>query len=220
MTRTWAPVAAVAAVAVVLAYWLGSVTAPPVTRISDDRLGPEASQSIEVYLRKAAETLAAAPSGEGRWALISPATAWSTEEVWRRYGAAAGMERIGRVLVRVPIPGVQTPTVPVPTGQSAAGIAAVNELAAYAVPSLVAPGERGAAIARVSAARLRAGVPAVVGIVVYGTGDALRTAASGSGVRAVQVVPDGGGVFAVAPLLPSFTDRAEPGADDGSVPPA
>lgn len=220
MTRTWAPVAAVAAVALILAYWLGSVTAPPVVRVSDDRLGPAAGQSIDVYLRTAGESLAAAPAGAARWALISPVSEWSTDEVWRRYGAAPGMERIGRVLVRVPIPGVQTPTVTVPPGQSAAGLAAVNELAAYSVPSLVAPGERGEAIARVSMSRLRAGVPAVVGIVVFGTGAALRAAAAGPGVRGVQVVPDGGGAFAVAPLLPSFTDRAEPGPDDAAVPPA
>ncbi|GAA1009417.1 hypothetical protein GCM10009551_091990 [Nocardiopsis tropica] len=220
MIRTWAPVAAVLAVALGLAYWLGSVTPQPAPRFSDDRLGPDAGQPIEKYLGVAARSLAAAPAGERRWALISPAAEWSPGEVWQRFGEAPGLDRIGRVLVRVPIPGVQTPMTTVPPGQSAAGLAAVNELASYAVPSLVLPGDRGEAIARVSVSRLRAGVPAVVGVVVHGTGDALRTAASGPGVRAVQVLPDGGGVFAVAPLLPSFTERAEPGGDDAPVPPA
>lgn len=206
---------ALVAVALGLAYWLGSATPNPTVRPAGARLGPESGQAVAVYLDGAAKSLAEAPAGERRWALVSPSAEWSTDEVWDRLGS---LDRIGRVLVRVRIPGVQTPTATVPPGQSAEGVRAVNELAALAMPSLVAPGDRGEAIARVSSSRLRAGRPAIIGVVVWGTGDALRAVAGRPGVRSVQVLGDDGARFALAPLLPSFTDRAVPGADDRAVP--
>lgn len=215
MSRTLAGWAVLVAVALGLAYWLGSATPLPTVRPAGDRLGPESGQQVSEYLSGARDSLAAAPAGERRWALVSPVAEWSTGEVWDRLGT---LDRIGRVLVRVRIPAVQTPTATVPPGQSEAGVRAVNELAALAMPSLVAPGPRGAAIARVGSARLRSGTPAVVGIVVWGTGDGLRAVSGRPGVRSVQVLNDDGARFAVAPLLPSFTDRAVPGPDDRPVP--
>ncbi len=216
--RSWAPWVALLVVALGLAYWLGATTPGAAVRTPGARLGPEAGQSVRVYRDAAAKSLAAAPAGERRWALISPVAEWRADEVWPRLGGVDGLDRVGRVLLRVPIPGVQTPTVTVPTGQSAEGVAAAGELAALAVPDLVAPGARGEAIARVSASRLRAGRPAVVGVVVRGTGEALRAVAGGPGVRSVQVLPGDTGRYALAPLLPSFTDRAAPGPDDRPVP--
>ncbi|BDH58026.1 hypothetical protein [Tsukamurella sp. PLM1] len=135
--------------------------------------------------------------------------------MWDRLGS---LDRIGRVLVRVRIPGVATPTATVAPGQSLEGVRAVNELAALAMPGLVAPGARGEAIARVTASRLRAGVPAVVGVVVWGSGDALRAVSGRPGVRCVQVMPDDGARFGVSALLPGYTDRVAPGSDDRPVP--
>ncbi|TWS19702.1 hypothetical protein FK529_11105 [Tsukamurella asaccharolytica] len=207
--------AALLAVALMLAFWLGSATPVREARPDGDRLGPQAGQAVAEYLDEARASLAAAPAGERRWALISPATEWTPDEVWTR---AAGLDRVGRVLVRVRIPGVQTPTASVPPGQTLEGVLAVNELAALAMPTLVAAGDRGAAIARVTASRLRAGGPAVVGVIVWGTGDALRAAAGRPGVRSVQVLPRAGARFGVSALLPSATATVGPGPDDRPVP--
>lgn len=215
MSRTLAGWAALLAVALGLAFWLGSATPVRVVRSDGDRLGPQSGQEVAGYLGGARASLAAAPAGERRWALISPATEWTPDEVWTR---AAGLDRVGRVLVRVRIPGVQTPTATVPPGQSIEGVRAVNELAALAMPGLVAPGARGDAVARVAASRLRAGRPGVVGVVVWGTGDALRAVSGRPGVRSVQVLPRDGARFGVSALLPSFADRAVPGPDDRPVP--
>ncbi|NMD58338.1 MULTISPECIES: hypothetical protein [Tsukamurella] len=202
-------------VALGLAFWLGSATPVRNVRPDGDRLGPQSGQAVAEYLAAARASLGAAPAGERRWALLSPAAEWTPDEVWTR---AAGLDRVGRVLVRVRIPGVQTPTAAVAPGQSREGVAAVNELAALAMPGLVAPGARGDAIARVTASRLRAGVPAVVGVVVWGTGDALRAVAGRPGVRSVQVLPRDGARFGVSALLPSYTDTVTPGPDDRPVP--
>lgn len=215
MSRTLAGWGALLLVALGLAFWLGSVTPVRVVRPDGDRLGPQSGQAVAEYLGEARSSLAAAPAGERRWALISPVTEWTPDEVWTR---AAGLDRVGRVLVRVRIPGVATPTAAVSPGQSIEGVRAVNELAALAMPGLVAPGARGDAIARVTASRLRAGVPAVVGVVVWGTGEALRAVAGRPGVRSIQVLPRDGARFGVFALLPSSTDRAVPGPDDRPVP--
>ncbi|MGX9294361.1 hypothetical protein [Tsukamurella paurometabola] len=216
MSRTIAGWAALLAVALGLSFWLGSQTPVRVLRPDGDRLGPQSGQAVAEYLDQARASLAAAPPAERRWALISPAAEWTPDEVWTR---AAGLDRVGRVLVRVRIPGVQTPTAIIPTGQSGAGVRAANELAALAMPALVAPGDRGEAIARVTVSRLRAGRPAVVGVVVWGTGDALRAVAGRPGVRSVQVLPREGARFGVSALLPSSTVTAAPGPDDRPVPP-
>ena len=216
MSRTLAGWAALFVVALGLSFWLGSETPVRVVPPDGDRLGPQSGQAVAEYLGDARASLAAAPAGERRWALVSPAAEWTPDEVWAR---AAGLDRVGRVLVRVRIPGVATPTATVPTGQSIEGVRAASELAALAMPTLVAPGDRGDAIARVTAARLRAGVPAVVGVVVWGTGDALRAVSGRPGVRSVQVLPRDGARFGVSALLPSYRDVATPGPDDRPVPP-
>jgi hypothetical protein len=215
VSRTLAGWGALLAVALGLAFWLGSVTPTPSVRPDGDRLGPQSGQAVAEYLGEARASLAAAPAEERRWALISPATEWTPDEVWTR---AAGLDRVGRVLVRVRISGVATPTATVTPGQSGEGVRAVNELAALAMPGLVAPGTRGEAIARVTASRLRAGAPAVVGVVVWGTGDALRAVAGRPGVRSVQVLPRDGARFGVSVLLPSSTVTVGPGPDDRPVP--
>lgn len=217
MSRTLAGWAALLAVALGLSFWLGSATPVRGARPDGDRLGPQSGQAVAEYLAAAHESLSAAPAGEGRWALISPVVEWTPDDVWNR---TAGLERVGRVLVRVRIPGVATPTATVPPGQSLPGVREVNELAAFAQPGLVADTPRGEAIARVTASRLRAGTPAVVGVVVFGTGDALRAVAGRPGVRAVQVLPRDGARFGVSALLPSASasSTVTPAADDRPVP--
>lgn len=217
-SRSWAPAAGLIAVALGLAYWLGSTTDAPSQSFSGDRLGPESGQVVRQYLEQTAVSLAEASADEWHWALVSPSSEWTPDQVWARLSQVAGLDRIARVLIRVPIAGVQSPTVEVATGQSEAGVSAANELAALSLPGVVAPGERGAAVARVSALRLRAGAPAVVGVVVRGTGEALRAVGALPGVRSVDVAPPDALDLAVAPLLPSFVDRAAPGADDAPVP--
>ncbi|GAB3127681.1 hypothetical protein GCM10027289_05500 [Tsukamurella serpentis] len=215
MSRTLAGWAALVVAALTLAYWLGSATPAKTVRPSDDRLGPQSGEPVGEYLDQARRSLAGAPSGEYRWALVSAEQEWTPAQVWDRLGS---LDRIGRVLLRVPIDGVATPTVTVAPGQSAAGVAAAGELAALAAAGLVAPGPRGEAIARVTASRLRAGVPAVVGVVVRGEGEALRAVAGRPGVRAVQVLPHDGSRFGLSPLFPSHEVAVEPGPDDRPVP--
>ncbi|GAA4399560.1 hypothetical protein [Tsukamurella soli] len=210
----WGALVALLVVVVGLLYGLGASRPLPAPRFDGDRLGPEPGQTVADYEAVAAASLRAAPAGERRWALVSPVTEWTTDQTW----AELGRVRVGRLLMRVPINGVQTPIVSVATGQSAAALEAANAVAATQVPDLVAPDARGSAIARVSAARFRAGTASVVGAVVWGTGSDLRSIAAAASVRTVQVVPDGGGRMAVAPLLPEFTTRVEPGADTGVVP--
>ncbi len=215
----WVSVAVLVALVMCLLYAVGAARPLPAPRLDGDRLGPDPGESVVAYVAAADASLHVAPAADQRWALVSPVGEWTTDEVWRRLAVEVGDRvRIGRLLMRIPIDRVQTPTVTVPPGQSAEGVAAANDLAADDVGDLVAPGSRGAAIGSVSAARFRARVPSVVGAVVRGTGDELRAIAGEAGVRAVQVLPDGGGTFAVAALLPEYTVRAEPGPDDGLVP--
>jgi hypothetical protein len=193
----------------------------PIRRVptSGDLLGPTPGENVGAYLARSAAALRSVPDGDSRWALVSPSTEWTTAATWERLGGSAtAPRRLGRVLVRVPIPAVATPTVTVTPGQSADGLAAVDSIAAQLVPGAVAPDARGAAIARVCAARLRVGVPAVVGAVVLGTGAQLRAIAGQPGVRGVQPLPDGADHPAVAPLLPEFTEVAEPMVDTAPVP--
>lgn len=217
MLRRYGPAAALLVVVLGLVWALGAARPLPPRSISGDRLGPESGESVAVYLAAASERLRRVPGDQARWALVSPVTEWTTAQTWDRLAAA---RRIGRVLMRVPIPGVHTPTVTVTPGQSAAGLAAAGSIAAWSVPDAVAPGERGRAIARVCRSRLLSGTASVVGAVVLGTGAQLRSIAAQPGVRGVQPVPDDAGFFAVAPLLPRFTERALPGPDSAPVPAA
>ncbi|NKY19139.1 hypothetical protein HF999_12255, partial [Tsukamurella spumae] len=137
MIRSLTGWVALVAVALGLAFWLGSATPNPSVRPDGDRLGPQSGQAVAEYLGEARASLAAAPAGERRWALVSPAAPWSADDLWTRLGS---LDRIGRVLVRVPIPGVATPTATVSPGQSEEGVGAVPELAALAMPGLAAPG--------------------------------------------------------------------------------
>ncbi|MDF0532453.1 hypothetical protein P0W64_16910 [Tsukamurella sp. 8F] len=215
----WGQVALIGVVVVALLYALGAARPLAPRALDGDRLGPEPGQDVAEYVATAGQSLRAAPATGPRWALVSFAAEWTTSQVWERIGAdLADRVRIGRLLMRVPVPRVQTPTVPVAPGQSAAGLDAANVLAALEAPSLVAPGERGTAIGSVSATRFRARAASVVGVVVYGTGEDLRTLGGAHGVRAVQVMPDGSGRFGLTPLLPEFGVRATPGPDDGPVP--
>lgn len=82
--------------------------------------------------------------------------------------------------------------------------------------------DRGAATAALTGARLQAGDAAIIGLVVRGTPEELRAAASQPGVRSVEALPGDSvwGRFAVRPLQPQQVEAADPLADDAPVPPA
>ncbi|MGN0100975.1 MAG: hypothetical protein ACI39C_08555 [Dietzia sp.] len=111
----------------------------------------------------------------------------------------------------VPAPAVPAPAVPAPASPAPAGGSPVP-----------AGTDRAAAAAALTAARIRAGEPAVVGLLVRGTTDQLRAVAEQPGVRAVDALaPDAVyGRFAVRPLLPQQRDAAVPLPDDAPVPAA
>ena len=71
-----------------------------------------------------------------------------------------------------------------------------------------------------TAARIRAGDPAIIGLVVRAPPAQLRTLAQRPGVRAVEALPSDAvwGRFAVRPLQPQQLETASPLPDAGPVP--
>ncbi|WP_280318277.1 hypothetical protein [Nocardia wallacei] len=157
-----------------------------------------------------------ADDGAERWALASFGTGVTADRLPEQ---AAGL-RISQVLYHVPLDRVYTPVtaVPVPAGDAAAtaSIRAAAGAMDYARPA----DDRAARTAAVVAARLHAGCPCAVAVVVRGTLPQLRDLASHPGIRSVEALPPdaAAGAFAVVPLLPEQLDTATPGPDDGPVP--
>ncbi len=205
---------AVVVVVVGLVVLLGVLNPPREAGVFTDRLGPERGEQVADYLARARDSLNGTDGGE-HWALMSFTEAVAPEQI-PLYG---GGLRIAQVLYQVQIPRVQTPlvAVPVPAGDAAAVASA--EAAAWLLPR-PGPDERSTRIVALSAARLRAGCPCTVGLVLRGPLESLRNLAAQNGVRAVQALPADAvaGRFAVVPLLPDQLDTALPGPDDGPVP--
>lgn len=186
-----------------------------------ERLGPESGEAVADYLRRAAASLP--PSDTDRvWALVQ-----LTE--YLDAGAAAelaGDVRISRVLLRVPLPRVQTAilTRDVAGQRPAAEIAAAIRAAAAqrttaAAHARAAGRDRAAAVAAAEAERLWTGCACVLALLVRADRAALQELAGADVVRAVHASPPGiplAGV-ATAPLLPEQTERAGPVPDDGPV---
>lgn len=218
---------------VVLIVVLGWAIPPRAAIVSTDRLGPETGERVDDYLARARDSLSGADTDAGadidagadaragadtaeRWALASFDTGVGADTLPE---LAAGL-RISQVLYHVPLDRVYTPVtaVPVPAGDAAAtaSIRAAAGAMDYAQPA----DERAARTAAVVAARLHAGCPCAVGIVVRGRLDQLRDLSSHTGIRSVEALPPdaAAGAFAIVPLLPEQLDTATPGPDDGPVP--
>src|SRR5918998_2555672 len=191
----------------------------PVTGVQ--RLGPEAGEPVADYLRRASASL---PATESRsvWALVQ-LDSYLTPE--RAAELAQGV-RLSQVVLRVPLPRVQTALIirDLPGQRPVAELTEVLRAAAQdraAVAFRGVPGGRPAAVAAAEAAQLRGGCACVVALLVFGDGEALRAVAAHPGVRAVHAAfPDTPlQDVAISPLLPEQVDLAGPVPDDGAVPP-
>lgn len=186
-------------------------------------LGPESGQLVATYLRTAAADLADATGEAPRWALLTPTEALTPAAA----ATLAEGTRTSRVLLRVPVPRVQTPLVAVevadqhgPTALGAEVAGAQARAGSTLTRAAATETGRGARVDAVAGARLRAGCACVVGVLLRGSPAALRAVAARAQVRAVQPAPAGAayGRLAVSPLLPQQTRTVSPGPDDGAVP--
>ncbi|MGH3671042.1 MAG: hypothetical protein ACRDSH_10460, partial [Pseudonocardiaceae bacterium] len=184
------------------------------------RLGPEAGEPVVGYLRRAGASLPAEGSGPV-WALVQLDRYLAPEPA----AELAHGVRLARVILRVPLPRVQTALItqdlpgqhPVAELATAFRSAAQDRLAA----SRAAPDGRAAAVATAEAARLRAGCACVLALLVLGDREALQSVLARPGVRTVQAALPDTLIqnLAVAPLLPEQAESAGPVPDDGPVPP-
>jgi hypothetical protein len=184
------------------------------------RLGPEAGEPVADYLRRAGASLPAANAGPV-WALVELAGYLTPEPAAE---LTQGV-RLSRVILRVPLPRVQTALIsrdlpgqrPLAELAGALAGAAQDRLA----ESRAVPGGRGAAVAAAEAAQLRSGCACVLALLVRGDREALRTLAARPGARSVHAaLPDTTlQDLAISPLLPEQVDVAGPVSDDGPVPP-
>lgn len=183
------------------------------------RLGPEGGEPVAQYLRRAGASLPTTTSGPV-WALVELDGYLTPEPA----AELAHGVRLSRVVLRVPLPRVQTALItrdlpgqrPVTELAEAMRSAAQDRLAA----SREAPSGRPAAVTAAEAAQLRSGCACVLALLVYGDGSALRTVTARPGVRAVHAaLPDTPlQDLAISPLLPEQVDLAGPVPDDGPVP--
>jgi len=187
---------------------------PPLPGV--ERLGPEPGEPVAGYLSRAATSLPVPGTGPA-WALVQ------LEDHLDAATAAALTQdvRLSRVVLRVPLPRVQTAllTRPVPGQRPAGEIAAAMRSAAGDRQAVAATGRAGQ-VADAEAQRLRGGCSCVVALLVRGDHAALERLATHGQVRAVHAArigtpPQG---LALAPLLPEQREAAGPVPDDGPVP--
>lgn len=186
-------------------------------------LGPDSGELVSAYLQRSARSLRGGSTGEELWALLAPTQELTPVEAAQ---LTSGV-RTSRVLLRVPVPRVQTALVALevadqrgPADLGAELTDSARRAAGRAQELAAVSTGRQAAVAALSAARLAAGCACVVGLVLRGTAQQLSTVAGRAGVRSVQAAPAGTsyGGLAVTPLLPEQTATVGPGPDDGHVP--
>lgn len=197
---------------------LGVTTPVRRASVAGFSLGPGSAEPVQAYLARAA---ASVPSGDGSsWALVSPRAELTPVVA----ATLPGEARLARVVLRVPIERVQTAQLPmdvVDQGGLAGELTAVEALGASRLQqSADAETGRAAAVAQVSADRLRAGCACVLALLVRGSTEQLQTLATRPEVRAVQTAPGDTPPqrLALSPLLPEQTTVAAPVPDDGPVP--
>ncbi len=213
----WAALFVALGVAVVVA---GQPSEPlPVAGVQ--RLGPESGEPVASYLRRAEASLPAAQSGPA-WALVQ------LEGYLKPEPAAELIQgvRLSRVVLRVPLPRVQTALIThdLPGQRPLAELTEVLRSAAQgraAVASREVPGSRPAAVAAAEFEQLQDGCACVVAILVRGDPEALQVVAARPGVRVVHAATPDTPLrdLAISPLLPEQVDTAGPVPDDGTVPP-
>ncbi|MGH3984362.1 MAG: hypothetical protein ACREX8_09765 [Gammaproteobacteria bacterium] len=191
----------------------------PVTGVQ--RLGPEAGEPVAEYLRRAGASLPATESGSV-WALVQLESYLTPG---RAVELAQGV-RLSRVVLRVPLPRVQTALIirDLPGQRPVAELTEALRSAAQdraAVAARNVPGGRSAAVAAVEATQLRGGCACVLALLVFGDGEALQAVAVRPGARAVHAALPDTPIqdVAISALLPEQVDTVGPVPDDGPVPP-
>jgi hypothetical protein len=193
----------------------------PLPVAGGERLGPESGEQVVDYLRRARGSLPLPGVGEV-WALVQLDT-------YLDPAAAAALIRgirLSSVVLRVPLPGVQTALIfrDLPGQRPAAELTGALQAAGQdreRVAAQAAPASRPAAVARAEATRLRAGCACVLAMLVHADGQQLHELIGRPGVRTVQAAPPGTSPqeLAVSPLLPEQHDLVGPVSDDDRVPP-
>lgn len=210
-----AGIATAAVLLAVLIVTLGWAIPPRAGIIATDRLGPDSGEPVAAYLDRARKSLEGNDSAD-HWALLSFAEGVTAD----RIPEFSGGLRISEIDYHVPVDRVATPIIAigVPAGPDVA-VSSVKSAAAQ-VESTPAFDDRSTRVNHLVATRLRANCPCVVGLVLHGPLDQLRTLAAHPGIRAVEALPAdaSAAVFAVSPLLPEQRESAGPGPDDGPVP--
>lgn len=199
-------------------YVVGRLNPVPAPAITGDVLGPDSGEQVSAYLTRAEASLTG--PDDDRWALVSLAAPMTPKDVWSLTQSAP--TSLSQSIFNVPIDGVQTPTVAVPSGNTEASFVASSQVAAEVVLQRSTGTDRAVAVGEVAAGRLRTDCGCVVGVVVRAELDRLRTLGDSPGVRAVQALPPdaSAGLFSVVPLLPTMTTVVAPTPDDGPIPPA
>lgn len=207
--------------ALVVAVVVAGQDGEPVRATGSQHLGPEFGEPVPDYLRRAAASLPAGNSAPV-WALVQLDRHLSPEPAAE---LARGV-RLSRVVVRVPLPRVQTALITrdLPGQRPVAELAGALRSAAQdrlLAASQAAPGSRRATVATEEAAQLNGGCTCVLALLVFGDGDVMRAVAARPGVRAVHAALPDTSIqdLAISPLLPEQLDTATAVPDDGPVPP-
>ncbi|MFI8590251.1 MULTISPECIES: hypothetical protein [Dietzia] len=176
-----------------------------------------------------------------RWALVTAGAAWSVTEA---ADIVRALPRVSGLYVQVPVDGVAMPVTGVTLAEPVAGetgraetfgrgleqVVARLDTGGPNAPAPAAPaaasgalppgGDRAAATAALTVSRLRAGEPAIIGVLARGTTEQLRAVAEQPRVRAVEALPADAvwERFAVRPLQPQQVDAAVPLPDEARIP--
>lgn len=160
-----------------------------------------------------------------RWALISADQAWT---VANAETVARDLPRVSAVVVQTPVDGVAMPVTEVVMVEPVAGDENREQVLGRALEraeaefgvAAEAGSDRGSQAAALTADRIAADEPAIIGLLVRAATGQLRAVAELPGVRAVDALPDDAvwGQFAVRPLLPQQTRAADPLPDHTPVP--
>lgn len=222
---------------------------PRAPGVMSDAVGPDPGEPVAEYLERAAASLDVGAGDDHRddddttgspdpstdpdtdhWALVSAVQAWSVADA---DAVARGLPRVSRLIAQVPVEGVAMPVAEVVLAEPVAGESSREPAFGRGLDGVVSglgagrepgPGDvgadRGAQTSSLTAARIRDGDPAIVGLLVRGTPEQLRAVSGRPGVRAVEALPADAvsGRFAVRPLLPQHVRSASPLPDSAPVP--
>ena len=220
------------ALIVALGYRAGHREAPVDDTVSYvPRVGPADGERVDAYLRQSRSELAKLTAGRPVWALVEFAS----------YQRPAGLipllvgYQVGRVLARVPLPGVQTQlvtlvvntlSIDVPAGMRRVATAkeqAAADLAGTAgeSPELAGVDASDAAVERSEAAAYRQLCACLYAAVVRADPAALRALAGRAGVRTVDPAPEVSRLdrATFVPLLPEQSEIVGPPGDTASASP-